>query len=135
MSTTTTDEVRETAEAAVTEATRIAAQAAKRGSEPAQASIEVARSYFDETSALGKALYGTWVSQSEATLKAAFAAQNAAIEAGLNMFDLGVKSNRQAVDQFSELIHRSQKATFEGWQATVKATEKAVKASANGIKR
>jgi hypothetical protein len=131
----TTDEVRETAQAAVTEAARIAAEAARRGTETAKASIEVARSYFDETSDMGKELYGTWVAQSESTLKAAFAAQNAALEAGLNMFDLGVKSNRQAVEQFSELIHRSQQATFESWQATVKAAEKAVKVSTNGAKR
>src|SRR6266540_5396026 len=133
--TNTADDARETAQAAVTEATRIAADAARRGTETAKASIEAARSYFDETSDLGKDLYGTWISQSEATLKAAFGAQNAALEAGLGLFDLGVKSNRQAVEQFSELVHRSQQAAFESWQATAKAAEKAAKVSANGIKR
>ena len=93
MSTTTMNDAPEAAAAAMTEAARIAAQAARRGTETARESIEVARSYFDETSDLGKGLYSTWVSQSEATLKAAFAAQDAAIEAGLSLFDVGVKSN------------------------------------------
>jgi hypothetical protein len=135
MSTTTMNDVPETAAAAMTEAARIAAQAARRGTETARESIEVARSYFDETSDLGKGLYSTWVSQSEATLKAAFAAQDAAIEAGLSLFDVGVKSNRQAAEQFSDLIHRSQQAMLEGWQTTVKAAEKAAKVSTNGAKR
>jgi hypothetical protein len=133
--TNTTDEVRETAQAAVTEAARIAAEAARRGTETAKESLEVARSYFDETSDLGKGLYSTWVSQSEATLKAAFAAQDAAIEAGLSLFDVGVKSNRKAAEQFSDLVHRSQQAMLEGWQTTVKAAEKAAKVSTNGAKR
>src|SRR6266508_1914289 len=133
--TTPTDNVRETAAAAVTEAARIAAQAARSGTETAKASIEVARSYFDETSDLGKDLYGTWIAQSESTLKAAFAAQNAALEAGLGLFDLGVKSNRQAVEQFSLLFHRSQQATLDSWQSTVKAAERVVKMPVNGAKR
>jgi hypothetical protein len=41
------------------------------------------------------------------------------------LFDLAVKSNRQAVAQFSELVKRTQKATLETWQTTVKATAKA----------
>ena len=67
----------------------------------------------------------TWSIQSEAAIKAAFEAQNAAIDAGLGLFDLGVKSNRQAVDQFSELVKRTQQATLESWQSTVKAAAKA----------
>ena len=135
MSTTTTNDFPETAAAAVTEAARIASQAARRGTETAKESIEVARSYFDETSDLGKGLYSTWVSQSEATLKAAFAAQDAAIEAGLSLFDVSVKSNRQAAEQLSALVQRSQQAMLEGWQTTVKAAEKATKMSSNGAKR
>jgi hypothetical protein len=122
----TTTELPESAAAAVTEATRIAAQAARRGTETARASIEVARSYFEETNDLSRDLLGTLTSQSEAAVEAAFEAQNAAVEAGLGLFDLAVKSNRQAIEQFSELIHRTQEATIESWRATVKATEKAV---------
>lgn len=121
----TTHEMPESAAAAVTEATRIAAQAARNGTETAKASIEAARSYADDSSALSRDLLGTWSMQSESVLKTAFDAQNAAIEAGLGLFDLGVKSNRQAVAQFSELVKRTQKATLETWQTTVKATAKA----------
>lgn len=125
MSTTTTNEMPETAAAAVAEASRIAADAARSGTETAKASIEAARTYVGESSNLGRDLLATWSAQSETAIKAAFDAQNAAIDAGLGLFDLGVKSNRQAIDQFSKLVKQTQLATLETWQTTVKATAKA----------
>ncbi len=121
----TTTDMPDTATAAVAEATRIAAQAARSGTETAKASIEAARSYVGETTELGRDLLGTWSVQSEAAIKAAFDAQNAAMDAGLGLFDLSVKGNRQAVEQFSELVKRTQRATLESWQTTVKAATKA----------
>jgi hypothetical protein len=121
----TTTDMPDTATAAVAEATRIAAQAARSGTETAKASIEAARSYVGETSELGRDLLGTWSVQSEGALKAAFDAQNAAMDAGLGLFDLSVKGNRQAVEQFSELVKRTQRATLESWQTAVKAAAKA----------
>ena len=126
---TTTNEMPASAAAAVTEATRIAAQGARNGTETAKASIEAARSYVDDSNALGRELLGTWSVQSESTLKTAFEAQNAAMDAGLSLFDLGVKGNRQAVEQFSEIVKRTQKATLESWQATVKMATKASEAT------
>jgi hypothetical protein len=122
---TITNELPESAAAAVAEATRIAAQAARSGTETTKASIEAARSYLDETNTLGRDLLSTWSTQSEAALKAAFDAQNAAIDAGLGLFDLGIKGNRQAVEQFSVLVKQTQQATLESWQSAVKAAAKA----------
>lgn len=127
MSTTTTNEMPEAAAAAVAEATRIAAQAARQGTETAKASIKAASSYIDESSTLGRDLLNTWSTQNEAALKAAFDAQTAAIDAGLGLFDLGTKGNRQAVEQFSELVKQTQRATLESWHATVEAAVKATK--------
>jgi hypothetical protein len=96
MSTATTDlpksaaDLPKTAAAAVTEAGRIAAEAARTSTETARASVEASRTYFDETTALGRDLIGTWSAQSETAIKAAFEAQNAAVEAGMGFFDLGV---------------------------------------------
>ena len=126
---TTTNELPESAAAAVAEATRIAAQAARNGTETAKASIEAARSYADDSTALSRDMLSTWSIQSESVLKTAFDAQNAAMDAGLNLFDLGVKGNRQAVEQFSELVKRTQKATLESWQTTVKMASKATESS------
>jgi len=123
------NEMPEAATAAVAEATRIAAQAARTNTENAKASIEAARSYFDEANSLGRDLLGTWSTQSEAVLRTAFGAQNAAIEAGLSLFDLSVKSNKQAVSQFADLLKRTQQATLETWQSTIKATAKATEAT------
>ena len=128
MSTTINDKP-DAAAAAVTEATRIAAQAARNGTETTKASLEAANTYFGEASTLGRDLLGTWSTQSEAAIKAAFEGQNAAIDAGLGLFDLGVKSNREAVAQFSDLVKRTQKATLETWQTTVKAASRATETS------
>jgi len=122
---TTINEMPESATAAVTEATRIAAQAARNGTETAKASIEAARSFADDSNALSRDLLNTWSVQSESVLKTAFDAQNAAMDAGLGLFDLGVKGNRQAVAQFSEIVKRTQMATLDTWQATVKMATKA----------
>lgn len=126
---TTINDMPDAAAAAVTEATRIAAQAARNGTETTKASLEAANTYFGEASTLGRDLLGTWSTQSEAAIKAAFEGQNAAIDAGLGLFDLGVKSNREAVAQFSELVKRTQKATLETWQTTVKAASRATETS------
>jgi len=125
---TTTNELPESAAAAVTEATRIAAQAARNSTETAKASFEAARSYVGETSAIGREMLGTWSSQGEAVLKTAFAAQNAAIDAGLGLFDLGFKGNQKAVEQFSQIVKRTQQATLESWQSAVKAASMATEA-------
>jgi hypothetical protein len=127
MSTATKDLPR-TAAAAVTEAARIAAEAARSSTETARASVEAARTYFDETTASGRDLVGTWSAQSEAAIKAAFEAQNAAIEVGVGFFDQGVNGNRQAIEQLTELVKRTQQATLESWQATVKLVTKAAEA-------
>ena len=117
---TTTNELPESAAAAVAEATRIAAQAARNSTETAKASYEAARSYVGETSAIGREMLESWSTQGEAVLKTAFEAQSAAFEAGLNLFDQGVKGNRKAVEQFSMIVKRTQQATLESWQSVVK---------------
>ena len=123
MSTVTSD-LPESAAEAVKEATRIAAEAARAGTESTKATIDTARTYFDDASEFGRELMGTWSTQSEAALKAAFDAQNAAVEAGLGLFDLGVKGNRQAVKQFETIVKRTQQAVLESWQAAAKAATK-----------
>lgn len=127
--TTNTKDLPESAAAAVAEAGRIASEAARNGTETAKASMGAAQSYLEQTTVLGRDLFSTLNVQSEAAMKAAFDAQNAAVEAGLGLFDLGLKGNRQAIEQFSELMRRTQRVTLESWQSTVKATEKAMDAS------
>src|SRR6478735_7175300 len=87
---------------------------------PAKASFEAASSFFDDTNTMSRDLMTTWTAQTELAIKGAFDAQNAAIDAGLGLFDLGFKGNRQAVAQFSEIVKRTQKATLESWQTTAK---------------
>ena len=126
---TTTSELPESAAAAVKEATRLAAQAARNGAETTKASIETARSYVDDANQFGRDLLSTWSTPGEAALKTAFDAQNAAIEAGLSLFDMGVKGNRQAVEQFTDLVKRTQQATIESWHTAANAAAKSTEPS------
>jgi hypothetical protein len=126
---TTTNELPESAAAAVAEATRIAAQAARNSTETAKASFEATRSYVGETSVIGREMLDNWSTQGEAVLKTAFDAQNAAIDAGLGLFDLAFKGNRKAVEQFSMIVQRTQKATLESWQSAVKTASMATEAT------
>ncbi len=118
---TTTNELPESAAAAVAEASRIAAQAARNSTETAKASFEATRSYLGETTVMGREMLEGWSTQGEAVLKTAFEAQNAAMDAGLGLFDLSLKGNRKAVEQFSTIVKRTQQAALESWQSTVKA--------------
>ena len=122
---TTMNEIPESAAAAVKEATRIATQAARNGTETVKASIEAARSFGDDAAAITRDLLRTWSIQGESTIKTAFDAQNAAMDAGLSLFDLSLKGNRQAVEQFSMILKRTQQATLESWQTAVKAASMA----------
>ncbi len=126
---TITKDLPESAAAAVNEAARIATEAARNGTETAKASMGAAKSYLEETGGVARDLFSTMNTQSEVAIKAAFEAQNAAVEAGLGLFDLGVKGNRQAIEQFSELMRRTQRVTLESWNATVKATQKVTDAT------
>jgi hypothetical protein len=126
---TTMNELPDSAAAAVAEATRIAAQAARNSTETAKASFEATRSYVGDSSSIGREMLEGWSTQSEAVLKTAFDAQNAAFEAGLDLFDLGLKGNRKAVEQFSMIVKRTQKATLESWQSAVKAASMATEAT------
>ncbi len=112
------------ADAAVNEAVRITKEAARRGTETAKASMQVARSYMDEANVLGKEMFETWSLEGESILKAAFEAQNASIDAGIALFDLGVKTNKQAIEQAVKLVKESQTAALESWQAAVTAAGK-----------
>jgi hypothetical protein len=122
---TNTNEMPASAAAAVTEATRIATQAARTNTETAKASMDAARNFVGETNTLGREILATWATQSETAMKVAFDAQNAAIDAGLGLFDLSFKGNRQAVEQFTVIVKRTQHQTLESWQNAVKSTMKA----------
>src|SRR5512142_1193458 len=112
------------AEAAVNEAVRITREATRRGTESAKASLEVAHTYMDEVNVLGRQMFDTWSVEGEAIIKAAFDAQNASIDAGIALFDLGVNTNKQSIEQAVKLLKESQGAVLESWQAAVNAAAK-----------
>ena len=125
MSTTTTNELPESAAAAVAEATAHRRPGGPQRHRDGEGLVRGQRARTSMRRARSVATCSNaWSTQSEAALKTAFEAQNAAIDAGLGLFDLGLKGNRQAVEQFSAIVKRTQQATLESWQSAVKAASR-----------
>src|SRR3954463_9501192 len=66
------DTANNTAQSAVNEATRVAAEASRRAVDGAKTASQALRTYMDETAAANRALYRAWSANAEATLKTAF---------------------------------------------------------------
>ncbi len=112
-----------TATEAVNEAARIAAEASRRTAEAGRASVEVARTYLDDSSAAAQRFFQAYAAGAEAALKGAFEVQNAALAAGLTVFDAGVKTNRGLLDQYETTLRQAQQAALEAFQAAARAGE------------
>ncbi len=112
------------ADEAVKEAVRITREATRRGTESAKASLQVARTYMDGAGVLARQMFDTWAAEGEAIIKASFDAQNASIDAGMALVDLGVKTNKQSIDQAVKLLKESQTAVLESWQVAVNTAAK-----------
>ena len=128
MSTSST-ELPEAAAAAIAEASRIAAEAARQSEVAMKASIEAASTSMEDSNKPGRELLGAWSTQSEVAMKAAYDAQNAAIEAGMGMFETGVKSDRGTAKLFTELVRKTQQASLDSWHAAMSATVKAAEST------
>jgi hypothetical protein len=120
--TTTTDMRSQTAEA-VKETARTAAEASRRTLEGMQVAAQVGRTYFDESNQLARKLLGFWASGTEATLKAGFEMQNAALAASISYVD-AVTGSRTFSQQWVTLAHEAQDAALEMFRMNVKSMEK-----------
>ena len=122
---TTTNEMPESATAAVAEASRIAAQAARNSTETAKASIEAARSYFDEANALGRDLLEHLVHPERVGPQDRLRCTECRDRCRPGPVRPGREEQSTGRRAVLELVKQTQEATLETWQTTVKATAKA----------
>lgn len=126
----TTDDATAAANAAVDEATRIAAEASRRTAEQAQAAAQVSRAYLDQAADLSRVLYGRWAEGAEAWLQTSLIAQDAAIAAGFATYDATARANRDLLTRWTDLGRQSQAAVIDAWRASVRSTAQVVEDAA-----
>jgi hypothetical protein len=73
----------------------------------------------DETGDASRRVFEAWVAGTEATLRATFDAQNAALAAGLAIVDATVESQRGLVEEWRRAAEQAQQAALEAFRATV----------------
>jgi hypothetical protein len=111
------DEMRREAAEAVNEATRTAAETSRRAIEHMQMATSAGRGWLEESSRLSRKLYTVWACCMEATLKAGFEMQNAALTASIPVYDT-------AFQQWVTLTRQAQEAALEGLRTNVRMMEK-----------
>src|SRR5579885_1605941 len=111
------------AKQAIEEASRISAACA-------EANVRTARELTQQSIETGRKLFDAWAAGTEAAIRSSFDLQNALLLPGLSYFEgcnsaseAGTRASRDAVEQWSETVHSTQRATLEAWQATIRATK------------
>jgi hypothetical protein len=120
---TTTNSIPRDAAAVVGEAARDAAEAARRTIEGMQAATQVGRSYWDESAALGRRLFTAYVAATEATLKATFEAQKAALAAGNTVLTSAATSGQSATQEWTAAVRQTQQITLDLFNLGVRTCE------------
>jgi hypothetical protein len=76
---------------------------------------------MDQANEAGRKVFDAWTSGVEASLRAVFEVQNAALSTGRSLMDASTDSSRNVVQQWTEATHQAQQATLEVWQAGFRA--------------
>jgi hypothetical protein len=113
----TANEARRDTTETLNEATRTAAETSRRTIEHLQAATQAGRGWLEESSQLNRRLFGAWLTGLEATLKASFEMQNAALTASIPIFDT-------AAHQMVTLARQAQEATLDALRVNVRLMEK-----------
>jgi len=76
----------------------------------------------DSTDASRK-MFEAWATGVEATLKATFAAENAALAAGMSLLEAASNADRTAMQQWADAARQAQDAALEAFRTNLKATQ------------
>jgi hypothetical protein len=76
---------------------------------------------MDQANEAGRKLFDAWASGVEASLRASFEMQNAALSTGRAVMDASTDSSRNVVQQWTEATREAQQATLDVWQAGFRA--------------
>ena len=68
-------------------------------------------------------IFEAWASGVEATLKATFDAENAALAAGMSMLEATSAADRAAMQQWADAARQAQDAAMEAFRTNLRATQ------------
>ena len=68
-------------------------------------------------------IFEAWASGVEATLKATFEAENAALAAGLSVLEAATAADRTAFQQWADAARQAQDAAMEAFRTNLRATQ------------
>ncbi len=91
----------------------------------AKAHSETVSRAMGSASDISRQVFNAWASGTEATLRATFDAQKAALDASVSVAGTAVESEREALKQIAEAANRAQEAALEAFRASVRAVEQA----------
>jgi hypothetical protein len=129
---TRSDNTRETANAAASEAMRATSEASRRTLQGAQDVMRTTSAYLAQSTEANRKLFNAYAQGVEATLKGGFEVQNAVFAAGQSILDASTTSSRDVLQQWTEIAHEAQHATLDLWQAGVGAGDKMLAGTASG---
>ncbi len=113
-----------TANDSVNEATRATMEASRRTLESTREAVRASRDFLDQSTSISQKLFTAYTTGVTASLKAAFEVQNAALTAGLSLFESAAASDREMLRQMMETLRQSEQAALDVWQAGVRAADK-----------
>jgi hypothetical protein len=110
----------------VNEAARATMEASRRTMQSTQEAVRASRYFLEESTGVSHKLFTAYTAGVTASLKAAFELQNAALGAGLSLFESAAASDREMLRQMLETLRQSEQAAMDVWQAGVQTAEKMV---------
>lgn len=129
----TMNDMRNEAAETAGQAARTAAEASRRAIEGMQAAAQVSRTYLEESSELGRALLTAWATGMEATWKAGFAMQDAALgvshavlNASIAALDTTANGSRNATQQLVAAARQTQETALRAFWLNMQTMEKVV---------
>jgi len=104
-----------------TQNTYSAAETARRFTENA---ADATRLGAEQGLRINRQMIDAWATNTEATLKATFELQNAAIAAGRTVLEATGTGNMAYMEQWADVVRRAQQATLDAWQVNKQAAKK-----------
>jgi hypothetical protein len=69
-------------------------------------------------------IFDAWATGVEATLKATFDAETAALQAGMSVLEATAAADRSALQQWADVARQAQDAAIEAFRANLRATQR-----------
>ncbi len=106
--------------------TNQAEQATEAARHLAETTMQTARVGLQQSAQASRQVLDAWAAGTEATLKATFELQNAAIATGRALFGGAEHGEPEAIQHMADVVQQAQQATLDAWQASLNAAARLI---------